>query len=151
MVRARLGAACDGSGLSEKKRVLFLCVHNSARSQMAEGLLRAMAGERFEIFSAGSEPTRIHPLAIRALQEQGIDISNQRSKSVNAFGDQRFDYVITLCAEEVCPVFLNATEKLHWALPDPAAVKGSGEEQLAAFRGVSDELRTRLEPFTGKR
>ncbi len=110
-----------------------------------------MAGERFEIFSAGSEPTRIHPLAIRALQEQGIDISNQRSKSVNAFGDQRFDYVITLCAEEVCPVFLNATEKLHWALPDPAAVKGSGEEQLAAFRGVSDELRTRLEPFTGKR
>ena len=133
-----------------KPRVLFLCVHNSARSQMAEGLLRAIAGERFDVFSAGSEPTRVHPLAVRTMHEQGIDISKQRSKSVDDFADERFDYVITLCAEEVCPIFLNAEKKLHWSLPDPAAVDGSDEEKLEAFRGVTNELSNRLREFASE-
>jgi arsenate reductase len=128
-------------------RVLFLCVHNSARSQMAEGLLRAMAGDRIEVFSAGSAPSRVHPLAIRALQERGIDISAQRSKSIGEFVGEQFDYVITLCAEEVCPVFLNASKKLHWALPDPSALEGSDAEKLDAFRRTVDELKGRLTRF----
>jgi arsenate reductase len=90
-------------------RVLFLCVHNSARSQMAEALLRAMAPGTFQVFSAGSEPMRVHPLAVRVMQDEGIDISRQHSKSVDRFTREHFDYVITLCAEEVCPVFMDAT------------------------------------------
>jgi arsenate reductase len=129
------------------KRVLFLCVHNSARSQMAEGLLRAIAGERFQVFSAGSEPTYVQPLAIRALRELGIDVTahGQHSKSVNEFIDQPFDYVITLCAEQVCPTFPGAARRLHWNLPDPAAAAGSDAEKLNAFRQVRDELRKRLD------
>ncbi len=125
-------------------RVLFLCVHNSARSQMAEGLLRAMAGDRAQVFSAGSEPSSVHPLAIRAMQERGIDISRQRSKSVVEFADDYFDYAITLCAEEVCPVFLRATRRLHWALPDPAAAPGDVVERLAAFHHTADAIEDRL-------
>ncbi len=124
--------------------VLFLCVHNSARSQIAEGLLRAMAGDRVEVFSAGSAPSRVHPFAIRVLQERGIAVSYQRSKSVDEFKDERFDYVITLCAEEICPIFLNAATKLHWALPDPSAAQGSEEERLQAFRNTADALTQRL-------
>ncbi len=128
-------------------RVLFLCMHNSARSQMAEALLRALAGAQFEVFSAGSEPTRVHPLARRVLQEQGLDVSEQRAKSVNEFIYERFDYAITLCAEEVCPVILNAAHRLHWALPDPTAAEGDEEERLQAFRSTRDEIRRRLEKW----
>jgi len=129
------------------RRVLFLCVHNSARSQLAEGLLRAMASERFAVFSAGSEPSFVHPLAIRVLQERGIDASHHRSENVNEFANEKFDYVITLCAEEVCPIFLGATHKVHWALPDPAAVAGSDQDRLMAFRHTADELQKRLQQF----
>ncbi|MCL4396111.1 MAG: arsenate reductase ArsC [Chloroflexi bacterium] len=127
--------------------MLFMCVHNSARSQMAEGLLRALGGERYAAFSAGSEPTSVNPLAARALLEQGIDISKQRSKNVAEFAGQRFDHVITLCAEEVCPVFLGQAPRLHWPLPDPAAVQGDEEAQLSAFRQTAAELRTRIQRF----
>ncbi len=128
-------------------RVLFLCVHNSARSQIAEGLLRALAGDRMQVFSAGSAPTRVHPLAMRVLQERGIDASQQRSKSVSEFANETFDYVITLCAEEVCPIFLGADTRLHWGLPDPSAAQGGEDEQLRAFREVADELSQRLQRF----
>jgi arsenate reductase (thioredoxin) len=130
-----------------KQRVLFLCVHNSARSQLAEGLLRAMAGDRFEVSSAGSEPTHPNPFALRVLQDEGIDVSQHRSKSVGELISQRFDYVITLCAEEICPVFPGAVTRLHWALPDPAKVEGSAEEKLEAFRRTAAELKRRLNEF----
>jgi arsenate reductase len=128
-------------------RVLFLCVHNSARSQIAEGLLRARLGERAEVYSAGSDPTRVHPFALRVLQDEGIDAARHRSKSVDEFINQRFDYVITLCAEEVCPTFPNAATRLHWELRDPAAVEGSTDETLEAFRQTVSELKERLAQF----
>ncbi len=131
----------------KKTSVLFLCVHNSARSQLAEGLLRAMASDRFDVFSAGSEPTRPHPFALRVLQDEGIDISSLRSKSVSGYLDKSFDYVITLCAEEICPFFPGQVTRLHWALPDPAAVEGNSEEQLEAFRQTAAELKRRLGEF----
>ncbi len=130
-----------------KTSVLFLCVHNSARSQLAEGLLRSMAADQFEVYSAGSEPTRPHPFALRVLQDEGIDISSLRSKSVSEFLDKPFDYVITLCAEEVCPFFPGQVKRLHWALPDPAATEGNSEEQLEAFRQTAAELKRRLREF----
>ncbi len=133
--------------MSHQTHILFLCVHNSARSQLAEGLLRALAGDRVQVFSAGSEPSFVHPLALRVLRERGIDASQHRSKSVNEFANDTFDYVITLCAEEVCPIFLGARHKLHWALPDPAAVQGDETTQLAAFRQTADELGKRLRQF----
>ncbi|MBM3128490.1 MAG: arsenate reductase ArsC [Chloroflexi bacterium] len=133
--------------MSDQLRVLFLCVHNSARSQLAEGILRALAGERVLVFSAGSAPSRVHPLALRVLEERGIDASAQRSKGVNEFASDTFDYVITLCAEEVCPIFLGATQKLHWALPDPSA----DPEPLNAFRRTADELEQRLRQFLAER
>jgi len=111
---------------------------------MAEGLLRTMANDRVEAFSAGSEPTHIHPLAIRVLAEHGIDAAHYRSKSVNEFANQSFDFAVTLCADEVCPVFLNARTHLHWALPDPSAAQGNDEERLQAFRSVANELTKRL-------
>lgn len=135
--------------MSNKLRILFLCVHNSARSQLAEGILRALAGDRVEVFSAGSEPSFVHPLAIKVLRERGIDASQQRSKSVTEFANEKFDYVITLCAEEVCPVFLGAAQKSHWALPDPAAVPP--EQQLNAFRKTADELENRLRDFIAEK
>ncbi len=133
--------------MSSHPRVLFLCVHNSARSQIAEGLLRALAGDRFDVFSAGSEPTQISSFAISAMQERGIDISPQRSKNLDEFVHEKFDYVITLCAEQVCPVFLNATTRLHWALPDPSAAEGDAETKLAAFRKTMTEIENRLRDF----
>ena len=114
---------------------------------MAEGLLRAMVGERVQVASAGSAPSRVHPLAIRALQERGIDIARQRSKSVDEFANDHFDYAITLCAEEVCPVFLRAGSRLHWALPDPSTVEGDLDAQLNAFQRTADEIETRLHEF----
>jgi arsenate reductase len=124
--------------------VLFLCVANSARSQMAEGLARRLAGERLRIQSAGSAPSRVNPLAVQALAEIGIDASDQRSKSVDEIDHGAVDTVITLCAEEVCPVYLGGARRLHWPLPDPA---GHAEDETASreqFRAVRDELRRRL-------
>jgi arsenate reductase len=131
----------------EKTRVLFLCTHNSARSQMAEGLLRHAAGDRFEAHSAGTEATRVRPLAIEAMKELGIDISKQISKTLEPYEDQRLDYVITVCdeANESCPIFPNATHRLHWSLPDPSKATGSEAEQLAVYRKVRDDLRARIQ------
>ena len=130
-----------------KKRVLFLCTHNSARSQMAEGLLRALGGQQFEAFSAGTEATHVRPLAIRAMQELGIDISGQASKTLERYLDQPFDKVITVCdqANEACPVFFGARERLHWSFPDPSTAEGSEEERLAVYREVRDAIRDRIE------
>jgi arsenate reductase (thioredoxin) len=136
----------------EKKRVLILCTGNSARSQMAEGLLRHNAGERFEVESAGTKPSIVRPEAIAAMQELGIDISGHRSKSVEEFDGQKFDYVITVCdsARESCPVFFSDAKRLHHDFDDPAALTGS-EERLALFRRVRDELRTYLAEFASLR
>jgi arsenate reductase len=132
-----------------RRRVLFLCVHNSARSQMAEGMLRAWAGDRFEAHSAGNEATQVRPLAVRAIAEIGIDISSQRSKSVSEYAGQQFDYAITVCddAKEACPYFAGATTQLHWAFDDPAAATGDEDEQLAVYRRVRDEIADRLREF----
>jgi arsenate reductase len=129
-----------------KLRVLILCTANSARSQMAEGLLRKLAGERLEVFSAGAKPSTVNPLAIAAMQERGIDLSAHRSKSLNEFITQPFDYVITVCdnAAESCPVFPGPAQRIHWSFPDPAAVQGTDAERLASFREVRDALETQL-------
>jgi len=129
-----------------KKRVLVLCTGNSARSQMAEGLLRHDAGDRFDVFSAGTKPTQVRPEAIAVMQELGIDISGHRSKSVDSFAGQNFDHVITVCdnAKASCPVFFGTTKQIHWSFDDPAAVEGSREHRLAAFRRIRDDLRERL-------
>lgn len=134
-------------GVDGKRTVLFLCTHNSARSQMAEGLLRALGGRRFEAFSAGTEATRVRPLAVRAMAELGIDISGHHSKTLDRFVDQPFDKVITVCdqANEVCPVFFGARERLHWSFRDPSEATGSEDEQLAVYRAVRDALRERIE------
>jgi arsenate reductase (thioredoxin) len=133
--------------MTEKARVLFLCTHNSARSQMAEGLLRHLAGDRFEAHSAGTEATYIRPLAIRAMEEIGVDISGQESKTLERYLGKPFDYVITVCddANEACPFFPGATNRLHWSLPDPSAAKGTEEERLEVFRSVRDALRDRVQ------
>ena len=132
-----------------KLRVLILCTGNSARSQMAEGLLRRLGGTRFEVFSAGTKPVSVNPLAIVAMREKGIDISTQRSKSVSEFAGQEFATVITVCddAAEECPVFPGAPWRAHWSLPDPAVVSGTREEKLGAFREVRDELEGRILSF----
>jgi arsenate reductase len=128
-------------------RVLFLCTHNSARSQIAEGLLRHLAGERFEVMSAGTEATHVRPLAVRAMAEVGVDISGQESKTLKRYLGEPFDYVVTVCdeANEACPFFPGAKNRLHWSLEDPAQATGSEEERLAVFRRLRDELRDRIE------
>jgi arsenate reductase len=135
-----------------KKRVLILCTGNSARSQMAEGLLRHDAGERFEVESAGTRPGIVRPEAISVMQELGIDISGHRSKHVDEFEGQRFDYVITVCdnARESCPVFFGAAKRIHQSFDDPAALNSSEKERLALFRRVRDELRAYLAEFADK-
>jgi arsenate reductase (thioredoxin) len=132
-----------------RKRVLFLCTGNSARSQMAEGILRRVAGERFEAFSAGVEPAGLNPLAVRVMGEIGIDISHRRSKHAREFLGESFPYVITVCdsANERCPVFPGVSERLHWGFEDPAAAMGTEEQRLAVFRGVRDAIRKRVEEF----
>jgi len=132
----------ESSHTSAKTRVLFLCVANSARSQMAEGLARHLLGPGVTVLSAGSAPSRVNPLAIAAMQEIGIDISTQVSKSVDTIDPDSVDTVITLCAEEVCPLFLGGAERLHWPLPDPAAA--APEHALDRFRTVRDELARRI-------
>ena len=131
----------------EMRRVLFLCTHNSARSQMAEGLLRHLAGDRYEAFSAGTEATHVRPLAVRAMRELGIDISTQESKTLDRYLGEPFDVVITVCdqAAEVCPVFPGASQRLHWSFPDPSTAQGSEAEQLAVYREVRDDIRRRIE------
>jgi len=127
----------------DKKRVLFLCTGNSARSQMAEGFLRHMAGDKFEVFSAGVKPAQVNPLAIKAMAESGIDISGHRSKSAMEFIGEKFDYVITVCdnAKQTCPVFPGMYEKIHWDLEDPAIVQGTEEEKLNVFRKARDQIK----------
>jgi arsenate reductase len=125
------------------RHVLFLCVANSARSQMAEGIARSLAPAGVKISSAGSEPTSVRPQAVEVLREIGVHIDDQRSKGVDEV-ERPVDAVVTLCAEEVCPVWLGDAVRLHWALPDPAAVEGSDVQVLAAFRDVRDELERRL-------
>jgi arsenate reductase len=133
--------------MSEPRRVLFLCTHNSARSQMAEGLLRHLGGQRFEVHSAGTEATRIRPLALQVMDELGIDIRAQSSKTLDRYIDQAFDLVITVCdeANEACPVFWGARERWHWSFPDPSRAAGSEEAQLAVYRKVRDDIRARIE------
>jgi arsenate reductase len=132
--------------MSERKRVLILCTGNSARSQMAEGLLRSFGGGRFEVESAGTRPGSVRPEAVEVMRELGIDISAQRSKSVDEFEGQEFDTVITVCdnARENCPVFPARTERVHWGFDDPAAVEGDEAARLAVFRRVRDEIDARL-------
>jgi len=131
------------------KKVLFICTHNSARSQMAEALVNHDLAGRVEAFSAGTEPSTVHPLAAKVMAELKVDISCQRSKALDEFIDQKFDYVITLCdqAAEACPVFFGGTHRLHMGFPDPAAVLGIEEEKLSVFRKVRDEIREKVMGF----
>ena len=130
-----------------KQRVLFLCTGNSARSQMAEGLLRHLAGDRFEVFSAGTKPSVVNPLAIAAMRELGIDIASHRSKHVDECFGRMMDTVITVCdnAKEACPVFPGVKHQLHWSFVDPAAATGAEAEKLAVFREIRDQIRARIE------
>lgn len=135
--------------MADKQRVLILCTGNSARSQMAEGLLRHDAGDRFTVESAGTKPSTVRPEAITVMNEVGIDITPHRSKHVDEFAGQDFDYVLTVCdnAKESCPVFFGKSTRLHQSFNDPAAVEGSQEQRLAVFRKVRDELRSYLKNF----
>ena len=130
-----------------KKNILFLCVANSSRSQMAEGLARHFFGDRAKFLSAGSQPSKVNPLAIQVMKEVGIDISAHQSKSVDKINPKDIDLVITLCAEEVCPVFLGKAKHLHWPFPDPASVSGSEEERLAAFRKIRDLILDKMKSY----
>jgi arsenate reductase (thioredoxin) len=129
-----------------KQRVLFLCTGNSCRSQMAEGYLRHLAGDRFEVESAGTLPSQVNPLAIRAMKEKGIDISGHRSKNVAEFPGQHFTHVVTVCdnARQQCPIFPANSIRLHWPLQDPAEAVGDEEERMRKFREVRDEIERRV-------
>ncbi|HLQ05589.1 MAG TPA: arsenate reductase ArsC [Verrucomicrobiae bacterium] len=130
------------------KRVLFMCSHNSARSQMAEGFLRALAGDRFVVQSAGTRATRVHPLAIAAMKETGIDISRQRSKSVDEVGEG-WDVVVTVC-DSHCPIPPRSGMKLSWRFPDPSLAGGTDEEKLAEFRKIRDGIRARVKVLAAR-
>jgi len=133
----------------KKIKVLFLCTGNSCRSQMAEGFLRYLGKEDFEAYSAGTRPTRLNPLAVRAMKEKGIDIAGQHSQSADEFVGEPFDYIITVCdhARETCPVFPGTAEKLHWSLKDPAEAEGSDEERMPVFREIRDQIEKRIRGF----
>jgi arsenate reductase len=126
-----------------KKKVLFICTHNAARSQMAEGLLRSLAGDRYEVFSAGTEPGRVHPYAVRVMAEIGMDISLHRSKNVDEFAGHLLEMVITVCdhAKESCPIFPGGAQKIHQSFEDPSTLTGSEEAILAGFRRIRDKIR----------
>lgn len=131
-------------------RVLFLCTHNSSRSQMAEGLLQARGGAAYEVFSAGTQPRTVHPLAIQVMRELGIEISGHRAKGIEEFRERiPMDLVVTVCddAAEACPFFPNTRRQEHWGFPDPSQVEGSEEERLAAFRHIRDLIATRIDQF----
>ncbi len=134
------------------KRVLFICTHNSARSQMAEGLVNHDMAGKVQAFSVGTDPTFVHPLAIAVMKEVGIDISRHRSKSIDEFADEKFDFVITLCdkAAETCPVFFGGTRRMHMGFPDPSGVKGTDEEKLSFFRKLRDQIREEIVDFLSK-
>lgn len=136
----------------KKKRALFLCTHNSCRSQMAEGLVNHDLGEQIEAFSAGTEATRVNPLAAKVMAELGIDLSRHRSKVLDDFAGQPFDYVITLCgdANEKCPLFFGGVQRLHMGFEDPSRLSGSEEEVLPEYRRVRDEIRRALNDFFSK-
>ena len=131
------------------KRLLVLCTGNSARSQMGEGLFRHEGRGAYEVASAGTKPSHVRPGAIAVMKELGIDISGHRSKSVNEFEGQSFDYVVTVCdnARDNCPVFPTGTDRIHWSFEDPAAVQGGEQELLAAFRRIRDEIHERVKTF----
>jgi arsenate reductase len=133
----------------KRTRILVLCTGNSARSQMGEGLFREQGGGDYEVFSAGTRPSLVRPEAIAVMREIGIDISGNRSKSVDEFAGRSFDFVVTVCdnARDNCPVFPGAAQRVHWSLEDPAAVQGSEEERLAAFRRIRNQLQERVEKF----
>lgn len=132
-----------------KRRALFLCTGNSCRSQMAEAFLREYGGEQFEVASAGINPTRVNPMAVRVMAEVAVDITGQYSKSVDELTGQQFDYVITVCdrAREACPVFPGVVNQLHWSLEDPAEANGTEEDRLIVFRRVRDEIARRVRDF----
>jgi arsenate reductase len=133
-----------------KQRVLFLCTGNSCRSHMAEGWLRKLAGDDFDVFSAGSRPASyVHPLAIETMQEVGVDISKHRSKSLDEFTGKTFDYVITVCdnARDACPAFPGAAHQLHWGFDDPAHAPGTDDEKRRVFRRIRDEIENRIRLF----
>ena len=135
-----------------KQKVLFICVHNSARSQMAEAFLNALCGDQFEAHSAGLEPGNLNPLAVEAMREIGIDISHNQTQSVfDVFkSGELFAYVITVCDEssaERCPILPGVTHRLHWSFPDPAGLSGSREERLAGTRKIRDQIRARIETW----
>jgi arsenate reductase len=131
------------------KKVLFICTKNSARSQMAEGLINHDLAGKVQAFSAGIEPSSVNPLAIAVMMELGIDISRHRSKSIDEFVNEKFDFVITLCdhAAESCPIFFGGVQRIHMGFPNPTAASGSEEDRLAAFRQVRDQIRARLVEF----
>jgi arsenate reductase (thioredoxin) len=133
-------------------RILVLCTHNSARSQMAEALLRSYGNGRFTVASAGTEATQVNPLAIEAMREIGVDISGARSKHLNEFLDQEFEYVITVCdsAAESCPVFPGRAERIHWSFPDPSAATGSDSERLSVFRTVRDDIAEQIHKWVNE-
>ena len=133
-------------------RVLFVCTGNSARSQIAEALLRERGGEAFEAYSAGSDPAGLNPLAVRALAEDGIDADAAESTHVDAYVGEPWDYVITVCdrARESCPVFPHAGTQLHWSLEDPAAAEGDDARRMAAFRATREEVRVRIDAFVAE-
>lgn len=140
--------------LGQPLRVLFLCTHNSSRSQMAEGLLRARGGSAFLVLSAGTEPRSVHPLAIKVMQELGIDISDHTAKGVETFATEPpMDLVITVCheAQETCPFFPNARRQVHWGFPDPSRVTGTEEERLAAFRHIRDLIAAKIDQFLDRK
>lgn len=143
--RPRVASGSE-EGHGRRVRVLFLCTHNSARSQMAEGILRHLGGDGVEVHSAGTVTTRVHPLAIAAMAEKSIDIGGQRSKHLDEFSGQEFDFVVTVCdnARESCPVFSGAPERIHWSIADPSAVEGDEATRLRAFHVAADELMTRI-------
>jgi arsenate reductase len=142
----------DGGKGIFMKRVLFICTKNSARSQMAEGLVNHDLAGEFQAFSAGTDPSDVHPVAVAVMGELGIDIAHHRSKSMDEFANEKFDYVITLCdqANESCPVFFGGTQRLHMGFDNPAAVPGSEAEKLSAFRKVRDQIREKVVGFLSK-
>jgi len=138
--------------MTMKKRVFFLCTENSCRSQMAEGIMRHLYGESFEVFSAGTKPTTVNPRAIKVMAEIGIDISGYKSKSVQEFLGKDFDFVITTCddAKESCPIFSGGSHHIRWNFKDPAEARGFEEEVLSVFRRVRDEIKLRIQEEFGK-
>ena len=135
--------------MTHKKRVLFICTHNSARSQMAEGFLRRVAGDRFDVYSAGTEATHVRPQAIEVMAEIGIDISGQTSKTLQQYLPERWDYVSTVCddANESCPVFPGTSDRSHSSFPDPSKATGTDAERLQVYRDVRDQIARRIRTF----